>query len=322
MKIDLTIQNGKQIYYPIAGEGITLEWERKGAPGKLKFSCIKDKTLSFQEGNIVRLAVDGKPVFKGYVFTKSRSGKSPYLIEVTAYDQLRYFKNKYTYAYENKKANEVVKDIAGQFQLETGMLDDSGYVIPHRSESDASLFDIVQNALDETTKMTGKMYVLYDDAGKLTLKNSENMKLDVLIDGDTASDYTYSSTIDNKTYNRIVITSKSENTDSGQNIYTVSDDAKIKEWGVLQYTDSVSQPQNMKYKAETMLRNYSSKTRSLSISDAFGDIRVRGGSYVAAKFELGDMNIQNYLLVEHVTHKFKQNQHLMDLKLRGGTFVN
>lgn len=71
----------------------------------------------------------------------------------------------------------------------------------------------------------------------------------------------------------------------------------------------------------TMLKLYNTKTRSLSISDALGDTRVRAGSSVIVKLGLGDINVQSYLLVESVTHKFKQEQHLMDLKLRGGTFV-
>ena len=63
------------------------------------------------------------------------------------------------------------------------------------------------------------------------------------------------------------------------------------------------------------MKLYNTKTRSLSISDALGDTRVRAGSSVIVKLGLGDINVQSYLLVESVTHKFKQEQHLMDLKL-------
>lgn len=158
MKIDLIIQNGSTVYYPIIEEGITLEWDRKGTPGKLKFSCIKDDVLSFQEGNPVKLSVDGTDIFYGFVFEKSRSGRTPYLIEVTAYDQLRYFKNKDTYVYSNKKANEVIKMIAEDFGLKTGKLEDTEHVIESRTEDNATLFDIAQNALDETlqAKVVGK----------------------------------------------------------------------------------------------------------------------------------------------------------------------
>ena len=43
---------------------------------------------------------NGANVFYGYVFKKSRSDNR--LIKVTAYDQLRYFKNKDTISYVNK----------------------------------------------------------------------------------------------------------------------------------------------------------------------------------------------------------------------------
>ena len=94
MKIDLIIQNGSTIYYPILEEGISLEWDRKGSPGKLKFSVVKDDALSFEEGNDVKLTIDGTDMFYGFIFSKNRSGRTPYLIEVTAYDQLRYFKTR------------------------------------------------------------------------------------------------------------------------------------------------------------------------------------------------------------------------------------
>ncbi len=320
MKIDLIIQNGSTIYYPAIEEGISLTWERKGSPGKLKFSVIKDDILSFQEGNAVKVTVDGTDMFYGFIFTKSISGKSPYLIDVTAYDQLRYFKSKDTYSYSNKKANEVIKMIAEDFGLRVGTLADTGYVIASRTEDDATLFDIAQNAIDETLQAKTQMYVLYDDVGKLTLKNIEDMKLNLLLDTDTLGEYSYSSTIDTQTYNQIKITY--EDSDSGKrSVFIAKDSSHINEWGLLQYTDTVELSTSGAAKAEALLKLYNTKTRSLSVSNALGDVRVRAGSSVIVKLELSDINIQSYLMAEHVTHNFKHNQHLMDLKLRGGTFV-
>ena len=50
---------------------------------------------------------------------------------------------------------------------------------------------------------TGKMFVLYDDVGKLTLRNVEDMKLNVMIDDETAQDYDFTVSIDKNTYNQI-----------------------------------------------------------------------------------------------------------------------
>lgn len=62
-KVDLIIQSGSTILYPIVEEGISLSWDRKGSPGKLKFSVVKDSVLSFQEGDAVKLSVDGTDMF-------------------------------------------------------------------------------------------------------------------------------------------------------------------------------------------------------------------------------------------------------------------
>ena len=36
---------------------------------------------------------------------------------------------------------------------------------------------------------------------------------------------------------------------------------------------------------------------------------------------LGDIEVKNYMLVEKVVHKFKDNEHMMDLVLTGGDFI-
>lgn len=70
--IELLIQNENKVYQPVVEEGITWETERKGQPGKLTFSVVKDSIINFQEGNAVSLKVDGVKVFYGFVFKKER----------------------------------------------------------------------------------------------------------------------------------------------------------------------------------------------------------------------------------------------------------
>ena len=73
MKVDLTITHGNTLYYPIVEEDISLDWDRKNTPGKLRFKVVKDDVLSCQEGDAVKLSVDGTDMFYGYIVTKSRS---------------------------------------------------------------------------------------------------------------------------------------------------------------------------------------------------------------------------------------------------------
>lgn len=90
MSYELLIQHGSNIMYPPTVEGVTIEWERKGQPGKLTFEVVKTPGLSFQEGDPCRFSVDGTPVFYGFVFEKSRKGNNPNVIKCVVYDQLYY----------------------------------------------------------------------------------------------------------------------------------------------------------------------------------------------------------------------------------------
>lgn len=316
MAYELFIQHGATLMFPPIVDGVTVEWQRKGQPGKLSFECIKTDGLSFSEGDVCQFSVDDVPLFYGFVFEKSRAGSDNQKIKVTVYDQLYYLNNKDYFQYENKTATEVVRMLAEDFGLNSGMLEDTGYKIASRTEDNKSLFDIIQSALDETLKATTQMYVLYDKAGKLTLSNIGNMKLGLVINEDTAGNYDYKSSIANNTYNKIRLFRE------GTDPVTVKSSSTIMQWGVLQYAEKVDNDDvNLNNMAASLLRLYNSKTRSLSIKNALGDTRVRAGTLLVVILGLGDINVSNFMLVEQVKHSFTDGQHLMDLKLRGGTFV-
>ena len=65
----LTIQHDNTLYEPPIKDGIKLEWERTGVPGKLTFTVLKTSELNFVEGDLVCFYYDDKKVFMGYVFT-------------------------------------------------------------------------------------------------------------------------------------------------------------------------------------------------------------------------------------------------------------
>jgi hypothetical protein len=317
MNVELLIQ-GSKLYQPIVEEGIQWTTERVGSPSTLKFTVVKDGTVEFQEGDAVRLKVDGQNVFYGFVFTKKRN--KYHQIEVTAYDQLRYLKNKDTYVYEKKTASQVIQMIANDFNLNLGNIESTGYVIPSRVEDNQSLFDIIQNALDLELQNRGELYCLYDDFGKLTLQNIASMKLNLLINEDSAEDFDYTSTIDQQTYDKVKLIYDNEETGERE-VYIAQDGGNINQWGVLQYFDKLSKGENGAAKANALLSLYNKKTRNLKVDNCLGDVRCRAGTMVVVQLYLGDITVSNYLLVEKATHTFKNNQHLMSLHLRGGEFI-
>lgn len=107
MGAEILIQHGSTIQYPPVVEGAKLTLERKGTPGKLTFTVVKSAGLNFQEGDPVKLTMNGTPMFYGFVFTKSRDKDGT--IDVTAYTTL-IVKGKKTFADVPDKIKAQVKE--------------------------------------------------------------------------------------------------------------------------------------------------------------------------------------------------------------------
>lgn len=209
--IRLTIEHNGTVFEPPVKDEVKIEWDRHGSPGKLTFTTVKVKTggMSFSEGDKVIFYYNDNPIFVGYVFTKKRDKQ--HHIQVTCYDQLRYFKNKFSYGFTNKTATQIIKQLCEDFELNVGTLDDSKYVIPTLFQENKEAWDVVLSATEETLANNGNMFVLYDDAGKITYKNCANMVSDIVITDTTAENFDYSSSIDEETYNSVVLYYKPEN---------------------------------------------------------------------------------------------------------------
>lgn len=325
MDVELLIGNeaGTRAYLPAVEEGIEWTTERKGTPGKLVFKVLKDDVIDFTEGCPVRLKVDGDKIFFGFVFKQQRDREQ--IITVTAYDQLRYLKNKDTKVYEDKTASEFIAMIGADYNLNIGSLESTGYVIESRVEENTTLFDMIGNTLDLTLTNTGDMFILYDDFGKLTLKHLSSMYVGepgayLMIDEETGENFDYTSSIDDQTYNKIKLTYDNEDT-GFREVYIAQDSSNMNRWGILQYFDTLSKGENGQAKADALLSLYNKKTRTLRITNALGDNRVRAGSMVVINLDLGDMKLKNWMLVEKCKHTYREDEHWMDLTLRGGEFI-
>lgn len=316
--IELFTRHEQTLYYPCVEEGITWETGRKSTPGKLTFNANADGIYTVVEGDPVSLKVDGVEVFYGFVFSVGKDKNCIY--KVTAYDQLRYLKNKDTIVYTNKTASELVKMLAEDFKLNLGTIEDTKYVLESRIEDNKTLFDMIEIALSITTQYTTNTFVLYDDFGKLTLKNIESMKLPLLYDKDTMEDFDYNSSIDNTSYNQIKLAF--DNKDTGKrDIYIAKDSSNINKWGVLQYYDKLNIESMGQSKADGLLSLYNKASKSLSLKNVLGDPRVRAGASILVQIEqLAEVNTIRYMVVEKAKHIFKDNEHFMDLTLIGGIF--
>ena len=312
---ELIINHGGTIQQPVLLDDVVWTTERKGQPGKLAFSVYNDGLLKIDEGDPVSFRVDGKNVFYGFVF--KRNWNKDKIISITAYDQLRYLKNKDTYIYKNKTATELIRMIANDFRLNVGVLEDTGYKIEKRVEDGETLFDIILNALDITLENKKKLYVLYDDFGKLTLKDIETMRVNLLIDENSSENYNFSSSIDGLTYNQIKVIYEDE-TNGKREIYITKDSSNINRWGLLQYFETIDEKVNGQAMVDALIELYNKKENNLTLNNVIGDTRVRAGTSVLVQLDLVDFKLQHWMLVEKAVHRFKKDDHFMDLTLRGG----
>lgn len=300
-------------YTPVILDEITWETEMTGSPSKLTFTVVKDDVIKFDEGNVVQLYDDetGKGIFAGYVFEKRRDKKQH--IEVTAYDQLRYFKNKLSVNYTKKSASDLLKLLADDFKLKVGTVRDTGYKIPARDEDNQTYFDIILNAIDLTFDNRGKYYVLYDDFGKIYLEDIENMSYNYWVKPETCENFSYTTSIDKDTFTEVLVLQENSKGKRDPYIYPKELTDKKKQWGILREVVTASRTQNAEHIAKTILDAKCRVTRDLEITGCLGDPFVRAGVSIYVTLYIGDKNVMKYLLCEKVTHHFRNGSHTMDI---------
>lgn len=296
---------------------VDLEYQRTGAPAKLTFQWLKAGDVSFFEGDIVRFEVDSQVQFYGWVFTKEKDRWN--VFSVTCYDRLRYLKQDASYAFYGQTVGGILKQIAEDLQLDLGEIEDSSYQIPSLIESNQSCLDIIQDALNKTLLATGKLFVFYDNGSGLSLKAAEDWKSEYILgDKSYLTDYTYTTDIDSSTYNYIKLIYQDEL--SGRLEAVVAQDSNtIARWGRLPYIQEANGDYNrarLLEIAENILASSNRRKKSFSCS-ALGIPGLRAGQMIRFKIDaLGDINLDQWLLLETVSHHFENDIHTMEIETR------
>lgn len=316
MKYELLIANnasGNVLEVSSCVQSATYTTNRTGTPGTFEFTLNKAGAVSFTEGDTVRFTVDGTLVFFGWVFTKSKDRWD--VITVTCYDRMRYLKASASYAFYGKTAGEIIQEIAAGFQLDVGELADTKYKIPSLIEEEQTCLDIIEGAIQKTLLNTGVVYVFFDNGQGLSLKAAGDMKSNVMVGGQSLlTNYTYKTDIDAQTYNSVKLARPNEETGKAD-IFIAQDSANIGRWGLLQLYQSVDGDMNdaqVKAQAAATLKYYNQRMRTLSVS-SLGVLGLRAGMMLLMRVQgLGDINLDQYVLLEKVVHTFKNDEHTME----------
>ena len=291
---------------------------RMNSAGKFSFTLIEETGIALKEGSSVLFKVDGKKIFKGFIFTAERSKDRK--VKYTAYDQLRYLKAKASYTFTAMTLTDIIKRIASDFKLKVGDLDDTGYKIPSMIKENESCLDIIFYALSKTIIETGKIYVFYDDLGKLTLKEVNKLRWDRYIgDNSALYDYTYKRDIDSETYNRVKLVRPNKKTKRAD-VYEEEDTDTQKKWGLLQYYEKVDEDYNaaqIQEMCKAYLKYYNKVWQTLTIKAVAGNPKLRAGWVIPVQISaINDTKKLRFFLSEKITHHFKGNTHTMDIEIK------
>lgn len=294
---------------------------REGNPSTLEFTVLKTQEANFHEGDYVRFSVDGIVIFVGVVFTKSRARLGE--IKVKCHDQLRYLKAKGNYLFEGRSAEEIIKLLAARYSsaahpISVGELVETGYKIPYMIENNHEALGVMKRAVEIASYETNRRFVLYDDAGSISLRDTAEWKQSIVLgDKSYVYDFEYTTDIDTDTYNQVKLVRPNKETGMGE-AFVYRNPEYIKRWGLLEYFEEVDDILNeaqIDERAQLLLTYYARVLRKVKI-ECIGKVGIRAGQMVTIYIpDIGDISINHFLTINECVHTFEQNNHTMTLEL-------
>lgn len=317
-EINIKITHGSKTYEPVIADETTVEWTRFGSPGKLVFNALVDSTLKFGEGDAVRMTVDGKNFFFGFLFTYERVEKGKF--RFTVYDVLRYLKSDDIFKMPKQTYSKALKKVLKRYGLKAGTIENTKYVRKGKVYTGCVL-DMLEDYRKATRSSKGVNYILYAKFDKVCLKPQSSMKTDYVFKLELMENFSYASSIDNDVYTVVKLyKTKGKKT----SVYTKTTKAAKKKYGRLTYIEStkLDSKSKIKRKLKSIAKAHKSPKKKLTLSGVFGLTAIRAGSGVTVKIREPGVIISKSMTVDSVTHRFKAGSHTMDITVVGGQYTN
>lgn len=303
--------------YARSTTSVEITTERFDSASKMVFETVEEEGIAIQNGAAISFTENGTPIFAGFVFTAKRSMDKK--VEYTAYDQTYYLKAKASYTFVDMTLEAIITQIAQDFNLVVGELASTGYKFPSLVEENTECLGIIYKALSQVIIQTGKIFVFYDDFGKLTLKEVKDMMVTSLIGNRSLmTDYTYTRDMASDTYNRVKLVRPNKETGKADT-YVYEDTDTQKKWGLLQYYESVDENLNaaqIEEMCKKYLAYYNRLVQTVDI-DALGITGLRAGNIIPVRIAgIEDLTGNRLLLAEKVTHKYEGEAHTMSIDVK------
>lgn len=310
MALQLIVWSGREWLETLLLDGVELQ-RAANAAAVLDCAVVKEGVLSFDEGAPVCLLADGTVVFRGFVFAKQRS--QPEVIRVRAYDQMRYLQNRDHCVMRNFTAGDLLRQAARANGLVLGDVVDTGYRLGVRSYDNRRYLDMLAEVLQETLVGSSRHYYVLDEAGKLCLRSCWDMRVDLLLDIAAVGGYDYATSIDDGFCSRVKVIYEDKRRGERRE-FAAENGEDLRKYGVLQKVSKSADATVQTFaRAQQMLREAGRRSDSLVLRDVPGDLRLRGGSMVGMRFDLGDVIRDEWMLVDRAEFRWKGGACLMDV---------
>ncbi len=317
-KVTVSLTHGKKTYYPNVVSEIRVEWTRFGSPGKMTMTVLADSVLKFAEGDVVRLKVDDRNFFFGFIFTIERREKNQYAL--TIYDALRYLKSDDIFKMPKQTYTKALKKVLKRYGLKAGTIQNTKYVRKAKVFN-GCIFDMLEDYRQSTRKSKGTNYILFANYNKVCLKSQKSMRTDYVMNAQLMEDFTYTSSIDDKVYTVVKLYKGS---DKKPKVYTKTVKAAKKKYGRLTYVEQtkLKSKSKIKKKLKTIAAAHDSPRKKLTLNSVFGLTDIRAGSGVIVKLSDNGMKVSKRMTVDTVTHVFSEGRHTMNMNVVGGDYKN
>lgn len=281
-------------------------------PGVLTMTAIGDG-FEFILGSLVQITAGEKSVFDGFVFSVTTTKAKT--VQIVCYDVLRYLKSKDTYVIgDGQTASDIFKTVCKRLEIEAGRIDEATWPQPPDAYENAGGFEVIREAIENALAHEKKFYVLIPEGKKISFRDITKLQTDIIIDEENGEiDYQHNANIDEEVYNQFkVITEDAKEWKVSRN------DAHVRQWGLLQYSQKFGEPvkeKDLPGIMEKLAEVYDKPRQKLSLT-CFGDWNVRAGAGVHVRFS----TFRNFdggqgYYVRECTHTVRNAHHEMALDL-------
>lgn len=297
---------------------------RKGAAPRsidvMLFDSESDKNakvnVSCEDGLTCILYENGSELFRGLLMTDGTGSQR--LAKIKAYDNcIRLCNNKDSFSYKEKRGDQIFTDCLSRLGLKAGTVENTGHVIGELIKKATTFWDVIQDALSQTYKATGKRYYVFAEKGKIYLKRRVEQKTMPILELTTnVSEYDFTRSIYDTRTRLKLTTSKGETKGSTVNS---SLEKKIGRFQDVESVDEDITSTEINQRIKVFNEEKSIVSRELKVT-AIGDSTVISGGCVYAY--ISPIKTKRIMYVDEDTHTWEKGYHSMKLKLNYAKDIN